>query len=247
MWIHQLADGAAFDKYFFTILAYSLSFGFSITIAFLLVMIFGLWISYYTHNRMIFKVLHAPLNLFFDKTPSGTILNKFSKDLEKLDDDVLFEITFTIECLTWVLAVFYIGAMTSLWVLAFVPIVILFGLITLNFYIRSFRELTRLESATNSPVITHMSESISGVTTIRAFGKVQEFERQNMKKLNSNLKASFWQESLMRWFGMIMNIISMIMMISTISFCIAYRNVSSDPVIVGLLLIYLNDLQFNLF
>ena len=33
------------------------------------------------HKDMIHKVLHAPINTYFDVTPIGRILNKFSKDL----------------------------------------------------------------------------------------------------------------------------------------------------------------------
>ena len=33
---------------------------------------------------MIDKVVHAPVNLYFDVTPIGRIMNKFSKDLDSL-------------------------------------------------------------------------------------------------------------------------------------------------------------------
>ena len=37
------------------------------------------------HDYMIHKVMRAPINLFFDVTPTGTIMNRFSKDLNLLD------------------------------------------------------------------------------------------------------------------------------------------------------------------
>lgn len=37
------------------------------------------------HEDMIKKVLNAPINLYFDVTPIGRILNKFSKDLSVLE------------------------------------------------------------------------------------------------------------------------------------------------------------------
>jgi ABC-type multidrug transport system fused ATPase/permease subunit len=37
------------------------------------------------HNTVIEKVMSAPVNLFFDVTPIGKILNRFSRDLEILD------------------------------------------------------------------------------------------------------------------------------------------------------------------
>jgi ABC-type multidrug transport system fused ATPase/permease subunit len=44
------------------------------------------------HNRLIEKVLSAPINLFFDVTPIGKILNRFSRDLEMLDESIVFSI-----------------------------------------------------------------------------------------------------------------------------------------------------------
>ena len=34
---------------------------------------------------MIFRVMHAPINTYFDVTPIGRILNKFSKDLNQVE------------------------------------------------------------------------------------------------------------------------------------------------------------------
>jgi ABC-type multidrug transport system fused ATPase/permease subunit len=41
---------------------------------------------------MVEKVLRAPVNLFFDVTPTGTIMNRFSKDLQVLDNNIAFSI-----------------------------------------------------------------------------------------------------------------------------------------------------------
>jgi len=38
------------------------------------------------HKDMLAKVIRAPVNLFFDRVPSGRILNRLSKDLTVLDN-----------------------------------------------------------------------------------------------------------------------------------------------------------------
>jgi len=38
------------------------------------------------HNKILGKVIRAPINLYFDVTPIGKILNRFSKDLQVLDN-----------------------------------------------------------------------------------------------------------------------------------------------------------------
>ena len=72
---------------------------------------------------MAFKVIHAPINLFFDTTPSGWILNRFSKDIEKLDGD-MFEMVFEcIDCFTSFTIVIYVCALVSIWTLLCLPII----------------------------------------------------------------------------------------------------------------------------
>lgn len=45
------------------------------------------------HQDMLDYVMNAPINLYFDVTPIGRILNKFSKDLEVADLQQGFNIT----------------------------------------------------------------------------------------------------------------------------------------------------------
>jgi ABC-type multidrug transport system fused ATPase/permease subunit len=40
------------------------------------------------HERMLGKTIDAPINIYFDKTPSGKILNRYSRDLKKVDVDI---------------------------------------------------------------------------------------------------------------------------------------------------------------
>ena len=47
---------------------------------------------------------------------------------------------------------------------------LLFGVLV-QYYMKSYRDLSRLESVCNSPIITHLGETLSGVTSIRAYKK----------------------------------------------------------------------------
>lgn len=46
----------------------------------------GIRVGKLMHNELIAYVFRAPINLFFDVTPMGKILNRFSKDLAVLDE-----------------------------------------------------------------------------------------------------------------------------------------------------------------
>ena len=80
-----------------TVLMYSLAYGISITLGFFLIMWSTLNASNSLHKKMVNSVLRAPINLYFDKTPTGKLLNRFSKDINKIDAEFPFSLTFGIE------------------------------------------------------------------------------------------------------------------------------------------------------
>ncbi|CAI2361005.1 unnamed protein product [Moneuplotes crassus] len=243
-WIGDIEEEGSFSKYLWTIIAYSIGFGISISAAFVIIMLSVLRSSNNLHRNMVKKTLMAPINLYFDKTPTGKLLNRYSKDINKMDADMPFLVTFVIECLSWVGATIFITALISPWSLISIPFVMISGAFLIRYYIRSFREMTRIESVTNSPILSNFGETITGATTIRCFKNQKKFIKTNYKLVDDNLNSFFWVNSLNIWFSIRLQYISSIMMIVSLGFCIGFKY-SSDIETVGTLLIYLLMLQAN--
>ena len=72
----------------------------------------------------------------------------------------------------------------------FIPIVLIPGRMISRFYMRTSRELTRLESISRSPMLNHFTETLSGAKFIRVFKQTDYFIVQNQEKINTNM--SFW-------------------------------------------------------
>ena len=68
-------------------------------------------------------------------------------------------------------------------------------------YFNFFRELQRIENATNSPVISHLSETIQGVTTIRAYNQESRFTEILFRRLEENTIAFTILNTSNRWLG----------------------------------------------
>ena len=126
------------------------------------------------HDKMVKAVLHAKL-LFFDTNPTGRILNRFSRDIGCIDEQLpKFFINF-IQYLLFVLSGALIPAFANPWLLLILfPILLAFGLFT-RYYLKTSRELKRLESICRSPVFSHFSETMAGLDTIRTRGMEEEF------------------------------------------------------------------------
>ena len=86
-------------------------------------------------KKMAYKIIHAPINLFFDTTPSGWILNRFSKDITKIDDEISEALFDCVDCTCAVLIMIYIISMFSIWLLLIIPIVGILLYFIIRYYI----------------------------------------------------------------------------------------------------------------
>ena len=119
---------------------------------------------------MLFAVFKVPVR-FFDTSPTGRILNRFSMDVDNMDErlprdllDVLRNVVFT--CIAVVLV-----SLLNFWVaLPALPVVILVCLLC-RYFLRTSRETKRLSLITASPVFSHFVETMQGIETIRAHDK----------------------------------------------------------------------------
>lgn len=129
------------------------------------------------HDKMALAILKAPV-LFFDTNPVGRILNRFSKDVGTMDEVLPNFFIASLQLNLMAMAGILVPAVVNYWILfAVVPLVSGF-LYIVNYYLRSSRELKRLESICRSPVFSHMSETINGLDTIRSRKRQADFIKE---------------------------------------------------------------------
>ena len=96
----------------------------------------------------------------------------------------------------------------SLWVLVVLPFMVLFASLIINYYLKAFRELARIQSVDGSLLTNHLNETLTGLSTIRAFKKQDEFWEKNNVYLNKRIRITFWREATKKWFSTRINLIS---------------------------------------
>lgn len=123
-------------------------------------------------NNLYVSILGASLCQYFERVPVGRILNRFTKDLDVIDTELYPNLSYFYIISTLCLVdMFLLLYSSNLFIVIPILAFIYFAFRLQRFYMKVSRELFRIEAITRSPVLSYFSESISGVTTIRAYGK----------------------------------------------------------------------------
>ncbi|KAJ6225732.1 hypothetical protein RDWZM_004277 [Blomia tropicalis] len=124
------------------------------------------------HHSLLESIMHSPMQ-FFDTTPLGRIVNRFSKDIDCVDQKIPHTLhSWLTNFLQVVLTLVLITVQVPIFLCVVIPLSIIYNSVQ-KFYVATSRQLKRLESVTRSPIYSHFSETLSGVSTIRAFGSTQ--------------------------------------------------------------------------
>jgi len=153
------------------------------------------------HQNMLTRVLRAPSS-FFDTTPLGRILNRFSTDVATVDATLPGSFSSYMSMATRILSTVVVQAIILPFTLiGSIPIGFCYSIVQ-SFYRNSSRELKRLDATSKSPIYAHISETLSGLTTIRAYGGEQRFQQQCQKRIDSNNQAVYIANMINRWLGL---------------------------------------------
>jgi ABC-type multidrug transport system fused ATPase/permease subunit len=163
--------------------------------------LFAYYTSYHLHARASKTVLYAPLS-FFDTTPQGRITHRFSKDIDAVDNVVgetlrLF-ISTTVQALGSVILVTIILP----YFLAIAAVVVICYVWVGMYYRPAARELRRLNNVLRSKIYEHFSESLTGISTVRAYGALASFREDNARRIDSENRAYWLSIACQRWMNL---------------------------------------------
>ncbi|KAG0351394.1 hypothetical protein BGZ54_003269 [Gamsiella multidivaricata] len=209
-----------------------------------------LWLSWWTADRFheshkFYMVLHqkalknifrAPSS-FFDTTPLGRIINRFSKDVDACDNLLsesyrMFTGTASIVLSTFIL----ISVIFPYFLIPLVPMLIFYYYAAI-YYRASSRELKRLDSILRSSLYAHFSETLSGLATIRAYRVQDRFMENNEYFIDMENRPYFMSYSIQRWLGVRLETIAntLVLCTSLLGVCGRYN---IDAATIGLVLSY---------
>jgi ATP-binding cassette, subfamily C (CFTR/MRP), member 1 len=147
---------------------------------------------------------------FFDSTPQGRIMSRFSNDQLQMDSSMLWSSREFWSAIAMVVDLSIIMVVFA--PLTVVLVVALFGCYYLanRFYVRAITALSRLKSISLGDIFSHVTESLEAVVTIRAYGVSNRFEQHNIWLNNRDARTCAAYEYVMSWYGAIVRLISSI-------------------------------------
>ncbi|KAG8899627.1 hypothetical protein FRB99_006523 [Tulasnella sp. 403] len=188
------------------------------------------------HRLAVENVFHAPMS-FFDTTPLGRILGVFGKDIDTIDNilaDSLRMLALTFSSALG--AIVIITYLLHYFVLA-VAVVVLGYCYFAAYYGVSARELKRLDGSLRSLLYSHFAESLSGLSTIRAYGNIDQFLKDNEYYTDLENRALFLICTNQRWLAIRLDFMG-----SLLIFVVAMMSAAGvngiNPAQIGLVLVY---------
>eukprot|EP00127_Corallochytrium_limacisporum_P006558 Clim_evm30s230 gene=Clim_evmTU30s230 len=194
------------------------------------------------HTALLRRIMSAPIS-FFDSTPLGRLINRFGNDIAEIDQMVFPAITTFFQCCLQLITVVGIVAMgVPLFLVAFIFIAI--WLVDIGrTYLRSSRELKRLDAISKSPTYALFTETLQGGPTVRCYdGAAERFNSENYRRLDVNHKAFHFLWASNRWLACRLQHVGATVSL-TAGLLAVYSVGSLSPALVGLSLSY--ALQFT--
>jgi len=177
--------------------------------------------------------------VFFDTTPIGQILNRFSSDLSTVDDSLPFILNIFLANFFGVIGPLAVTVYALPWLLLLLLPLTAIYLHVQHRYRPASRDLKRIGSVTLSPIYSHFSETLSGVTTVRAMAAVPRFVRENEELVEASLRTTYSGQAASQWLELRLQLLGCAVVAGTAIIAVIEHHVSgANPGMVGLAISY---------
>ncbi|KAI9461546.1 ABC transporter [Lactarius psammicola] len=193
------------------------------------------------HNNAITRVMLGPMS-FFETTPVGRIMNRFSKDIDTIDNVLVDSFRSLINTISSIIGAIVLISILLPWFLIVIAVVSVLYAMASAFYRASAREMKRLDAILRSSLYSHFSETLSGIATIRAYREEDRFVKENRDRVNIENRAYWMTVTNQRWLGIRLDFLGTLLTLVVAMLTVGTR-FSISPAQTGVTLSYILTIQ----
>ncbi|KAH8263022.1 hypothetical protein KR044_003280, partial [Drosophila immigrans] len=197
----------------------------------------GIKAAIFLHEQLLQRVMFAKFN-FFDVTSVGRILNRFSSDTNTVDDSLPFILNILLAQLAALVGSLCVSLYAIPWLaLIVIPMVPIY----LNLqqrYRHASRDIKRLSSNAMSPLYTHFTETLQGLSTIRSMRASARFQRDFQGKLEESTKAQLSSAAAQQWLALRLQLLGTLLVGGAAMLAAITSSHATNPGFVGLCISY---------
>ena len=184
------------------------------------------------HNRMLRRLIHTPMH-FFDTNPSGRILNRFAKDIGFLDEQLPMAFYQFWQHFSFNFAVIIAACVVQYYLIIPFSILLVSMLVLRYYYLKTSTQVKQLESVARSPLYSHISLTLQGLSTIRALG-IEKRVTLDLHLLQDRHACTWYYYTCChRWFGIRLDLMTSLVVVFAVLYSFFTRCIFSTDELVG--------------
>ncbi|XP_077987408.1 ATP-binding cassette sub-family C member 5-like [Glandiceps talaboti] len=188
------------------------------------------------HDTVFVRIFRSPMK-FFDTTPTGRIINRFSKDMDEID--VWLPLTLDMSLQNFVYVLFAFGTICAVfpWFLIVMAFLVILFILCLKFFRAGIRECKRLDNVSRSPWVSLLTSTIQGLSTIHAYRRETVFVNRFGHLIEDNSVPFMYSVMCGRWIQTRLDFLTMtVTTVTALISVLTYGDMS--PALAGLALSY---------
>jgi ABC-type multidrug transport system fused ATPase/permease subunit len=188
------------------------------------------------HRECVDHLLHAPIS-WFESTPSGRIISRFSGDLGMVDRMLAFIFDDCFQFFFLLLALFFVVCYI---IQPLIPVVLV-GVIVFALQLlavdRTNREVKRYANQSLAPVLTNIAETVGSREIIQVMNLQNYFCKRHWNAVDDYCRFNYCTASLQHW-GSLVSLLIAFVLSSCAAMIVVFQRESYNPSLVGLALTY---------
>ena len=176
------------------------------------------------HSALLYKLLRAPINLFHNIVSKSHIINRFSKDIGN-SIKYFWSLNSLIIILFHIINGLFIAIFLFWKIIFIIPFLIFIDYYLYKYYIKSAKGLNTLEIYTRVPILSSVKETLSGITSIRAYGYKDIFQKIFHKRLHDFYRVLVYQVGCSSWFALNIDLVSFLFLFLNLIFIWLFKDV----------------------